>query len=74
MNSAGQVVGWSETTGGVWHAFLHEGGLTQDLNDLIDTNSGWELVYGEWINEDGVILGTGAHLGGPYRAVLISPI
>jgi probable HAF family extracellular repeat protein len=34
VNGAGQVVGWSETTGGARHAFLWNGSATKDLGTL----------------------------------------
>jgi len=48
----GDIVGFSNTTGDAdVHAFIYtqEGGL-QDLNNLIPTNSGWDLNVAQSIN------------------------
>jgi probable HAF family extracellular repeat protein len=73
INGVGQAVGSSEMTGGAMHALVYGDGGTQDLNDLIDANSGWELNTGDDINDDGLILGTGASVNGEYRAFLLTP-
>jgi uncharacterized membrane protein len=73
INSAGAAVGSSEITGGALHALAYGDGGTQDLNDLIDANSGWELNTGDDISDAGLILGTGTSVNGEYRAFLLTP-
>jgi probable HAF family extracellular repeat protein len=41
------------------HAFLSYKGVLTDLNDLIPSNSGWQLQSANGINDDGQIVGTG---------------
>jgi probable HAF family extracellular repeat protein len=64
INSKSQVVGWYYITGRTEppfrHAFIWEtGGSMVDLNTLIPTNSGLELVAADNINERGEIVGVG---------------
>jgi probable HAF family extracellular repeat protein len=73
INGAGQAVGSSEITGGAIHALVFGDGVTQDLNDLIDSNSGWELSTGDDISDAGLIIGTGNSVNGDYRAFLLTP-
>jgi probable HAF family extracellular repeat protein len=61
INASGQVVGWSETAGGVDHAFLYSGGVMTDLNSLLPPNSGWELDEAMAMNNVGQIVGWGSH-------------
>lgn len=54
-------------------AFVHSPGTgMQDLNDLIDSGSGWTLNSANGINNCGQIVG-GGHLGSAYRSFLYSP-
>jgi probable HAF family extracellular repeat protein len=55
------------------HAFLWQNGVMSDLNDLIPTNSGWELTEAASINDAGRIVGTGKFKG-QTRAFLLTPV
>lgn len=55
------------------HAFLWQGGVMSDLNDLIPTNSDWELTEATAINDAGQIVGAGRFYG-QNRAYLLTPI
>jgi probable HAF family extracellular repeat protein len=72
INDAGMIVGASETTGGVTHAWLYEGGVMQDLNGQIDTNEGWTLSVARGINSSGLVAGYGV-VTGQARAFLLVP-
>ena len=75
INDAGQVVGFSKTTGDAdEHAFLwtpHIG--MQDLNNLIHQNSGWDLRGANSISNNGQIVGSGLH-NGKLHAFLLIPL
>jgi probable HAF family extracellular repeat protein len=72
INNAGRIVGWSEASGGLRHAFVYENGTMTDLNDLLPPGSGWELEQAEDINEVGQIVGWG-EIGGNTRGFLMTP-
>jgi hypothetical protein len=68
------VPGQNSATGGETHAFLcRAGGPMQDLNNLIDKNSGWVLTAATDINNFGEIVGRGGHSGGTGFFLLIPP-
>jgi probable HAF family extracellular repeat protein len=70
INNRGQVVGGVLTgTGGF---FYEPGKGVRSLNDLIDTSTGWNIVYAQAINDRGQIVGFGCKnaLCGP---VLMNP-
>jgi probable HAF family extracellular repeat protein len=69
------VVGYAYTSGGdaAHHAFLYSDGVMYDLNNLIPTGSGWELLAASGINDAGQIAGWGRHSGGT-RAFLLTPV
>jgi probable HAF family extracellular repeat protein len=74
INSAGQVVGFSLFRPSlVSHAFVwsQDEGM-QDLNDLIDSDSGWTLEFAFAINDRGQITG-GGKLQGNEHAFLLTP-
>jgi probable HAF family extracellular repeat protein len=78
INSHDQIVGISfscETF--VQHAFIWEEGSMADLDTLIPADSGIQLIYAGWINDDGVIAGLGVLTSGANagaaRAVLLIP-
>jgi probable HAF family extracellular repeat protein len=78
INSREQVVGASfscET--GTQHAFIWEGGQMADLDTLIPANAGLELIFANWIDDDGVIAAQAVVTAGPdsgtLRAVLLFP-
>ncbi len=67
INNKGQVVGesghaflWTQTTG------------MRDLNNLIDANSGWTLLFAYAINDAGQITGSGL-INGQSHAFLLTP-
>lgn len=55
------------------HAFLWRNGALLDLNELVSTNSGWELNEATAINNAGQIVGNGI-FNGEQRAFLLTPI
>jgi probable HAF family extracellular repeat protein len=60
INASGQIVGNASTTGDAAnHAFLYTGGAMYDVNSLIASTSGWEIVNAVAINDNGQIVGTG---------------
>jgi probable HAF family extracellular repeat protein len=75
VNNAGQVVGVSSQS---WftrvdeRAFIYEGGVMRDLNQLIAPNSGWVLAEATDINAHGQIVGFGK-LNGQERAFMLTP-
>ena len=70
INDFDQIIGGSDTTTGMNHAFLREGGVMTDLNDLLPANSGWALYEARDINENGVIVGTGTIKGQTHAFLL----
>jgi len=74
INNSNVIVGSSETDErGPNHAFIWKDSVMIDLNDLIPSSSGWELLDAFDINEDGQIVGYGTH-NGQVRAFLLTPI
>jgi probable HAF family extracellular repeat protein len=63
VNSKRQVVGYFSITDRTEppfrHAFIWDGGQMFDLNTLIPSNSGLELVFADNINDRGEIVGVG---------------
>jgi probable HAF family extracellular repeat protein len=78
INNAGQVVGYAETTSREWRAFLYADGSMIDLNELIPSNSGWELTSANRINDAGQIVGQGWYYGEPklflYESGTVYPL
>ena len=78
VNNHGQVVGSARciASGGALAAFLYQDGAMYNLNDLIPSGSGWDLVRATDINDAGQIIGYGVHH--PYddtlRAFLLDPL
>lgn len=77
VNQRGQVVGYASTFAGfptfsAAAGFLWENGTMHDLNDLIDADTGWELLAAEGINSRGAITGYG-RIDGQTRAFLLVP-
>jgi probable HAF family extracellular repeat protein len=76
INSAGQIVGYSNLTSGGTsdHAFIYTstGGIT-DLNTLIPSGSGWTLESATAINNSGWIVGVGLNSAGATDAFLLTP-
>jgi hypothetical protein len=76
VNDSDTMVGimWSEDTDdAVEHAFIYDptNGV-RDLNDLIDSASGWLLTFAKDINDAGQIVGTG-ELNGVKRGFVMTP-
>jgi probable HAF family extracellular repeat protein len=73
INDLGQIVGVTNLGGpGNSHAFIYSFGQYQDLNNLIDPNSGWELTNATAINDEGEIIGTGL-FNGAFQTFLLTP-
>jgi probable HAF family extracellular repeat protein len=53
INNKGQVVGASDTTSGVRHAFVYYKHQMLDLNNLIPTDSNFVLTRANGINKRG---------------------
>lgn len=73
INNADQVVGSSSLQDGAWHAFLYEDGVVMDLNELISSDSGWDLIDATAINDNGFIIGHGL-LNGETKFFLLRPL
>jgi len=64
INSHGQVVGSTSDCTFALHAFLWEhGGPMVDLNQLVQSSSGFQVLIADNINERGEIAGTGVPAG-----------
>ena len=74
INNSGQIVGDVIPPGGVPHAALWDNSQAQaiDLNSLIPEDSGWELLFANNINDNGVIVGDGLYQG-EQRGFLLTP-
>jgi probable HAF family extracellular repeat protein len=70
INDSGQVVGTAGTTLNEGHAFIRDGGVMVDLNDLI--GPGWVLIEATAINASGAIVGTG-RINNETHAFLLTP-
>ncbi|MDA1277125.1 MAG: DUF3466 family protein, partial [Verrucomicrobia bacterium] len=71
VNGNGQVVGTAVVGQGTTRAFLYSAGELLDLNNLIPTDSGWELTEARGINSNGEIIGTGTINGERHAFVAI---
>jgi len=83
INDFGYVVGFSFFPGNtLYHPFLYSAGVMRDLNSLIPSNSGWELLVAYGINNASQIVGIGTYNGQPsaflltvsYKAFVQPPI
>jgi len=72
INNLGQVVGNSWTAEGEFHAFLYSNGVMQDLSNLLPSDSGWQGVIPQGINDKGQVVGYGLFKG-EDRAFLMTP-
>ena len=74
VSNDGLVVGWSETSEGVEHAFCYDqlNGM-QDLNSMIDAASGWVLNRAYAVNDAGFIVGYGT-VDGETHAFLLAEV
>jgi probable HAF family extracellular repeat protein len=60
INDSGTIVGYSWTPNGDHpHAFVYLNGVMIDLNSLIPSGAGWELLEAYGINNTGQIVGEG---------------
>jgi probable HAF family extracellular repeat protein len=79
VNNTGWAVGTAQMPNGAMHAFMLTnafGGMMGqmiDLNGLIPTNSGWELMEARSVNAAGQIVGWGMHAG-HTNAFLLTPV
>lgn len=72
INTLGQAVGTSDSSGGSQRAVLFDRRAIRDLNALIPRGSGWILTEARDINDAGQIVGTGV-VDGHTRAFLLTP-
>lgn len=72
INDSGEIVG---SVGGSpnW-SFLHKGGSTYDLNDLLLNGGGINLETAYGIASDGTIVAVGTNEFGDYRSYLLHPV
>ncbi len=78
LTDAGTAVGTAQMANGMMHAFMVTnvmGGTVRmmDLNVMIPTNSGWELMEARGMNTAGQIIGWGMHEG-HTNAFLLTPV
>jgi probable HAF family extracellular repeat protein len=75
INDAGQIVGNSypgspERPG----PFLWQDDVMRNLNDLVESGSGWTIIEANDINEHGQIVGSARSASGDLRAVVLTPL
>jgi probable HAF family extracellular repeat protein len=78
INDAGTVIGSAEMVDGAYHAFMVTnalGGMVRmmDLNNMVPTNSGWNLMVARGMNAAGQIVGWGMYAG-HTKAFLLTPV
>ncbi len=73
INDIDQVVGSADTASELQHAFVWKEGVMIDLNDLLPTDSGWELAEARDISEVGQIVGSGMSPNGKTHAFVLIP-
>jgi len=76
INELGDIVGWWSQDGQIRNAFIRLGSdsTMTDLNELIEPNSGWNLVEAYSINDQGWIVGFGIDPAGIDRGFLLVPV
>ena len=74
INNNGWIVGSSNISPGVEHAFVWIDGTMHDLHDLIPESSGWFLGVAEAINDKNQIVGNGTNPQGQPRGFLLTPV
>ncbi len=70
INNLDEVVGWADTANNGRHAFLYSSGVMNDLNSMIPSDSGWNLVNAGAINNVGEIIGGGVKEGRNHSVLL----
>lgn len=63
INNRGWIVGFSTVSSGTNQAFLWRDGIMANLNDLIESGSGWVMTNATGINENNEIVGSGLYQG-----------
>jgi probable HAF family extracellular repeat protein len=72
INDKGQVVGfWFDAMFNA-HAFIWQDNTLTNLDDLIPSDSPWQLQFAQAINDAGAIVGQGL-IGGESHAFLATP-
>jgi probable HAF family extracellular repeat protein len=76
INDYGLVVGEASLPNDTGtDAFIYYGsGSIVDLNSLVDPTLGWTIEGAVAINDSGQIVALGQQQGGPYRALLLTPV
>lgn len=76
INNRGQIVGASNVTLYVRHAFLWQDGEMQDLNKLVSPEGKWRLQEAYDVNDNGeiVCLGMPAETPGQRHLLLLMPV
>lgn len=73
ISDSGEIVGYSwPVNGDNPHAFVYLNGLMIDLNSLISSGTGWQLLEAYGVNNSGQITGEGL-LNGQSHAFLLDP-
>ena len=72
INNLRQVAGWTQYPTGGPFATLFQNGLAYDLNTMIPSGSGWQLLGASDINDSGQIVGLGIYQGTAH-AFLLTP-
>jgi probable HAF family extracellular repeat protein len=71
INNFGQVVGVSQVDySHITRPFLWDNGIIIALNELLSSDSDWELIHAEGINDAGYIIGKGSLAGGGQEPFL----
>lgn len=73
INSSGSIVGFSSSPQGELRAVLWNSDGPVDINTMIPSDSGWNLVQAEAINDAGQITGWG-YYNGDQAAFLLTPM
>ncbi|HKR13095.1 MAG TPA: DUF3466 family protein [Pyrinomonadaceae bacterium] len=68
LNNTGHVIGWSQTTGGEFHAFLYSGGVLTDLGVL----AGGTQSFAYAINNSGQVVGASDNAASTLHAFVYS--
>ena len=72
INSSGQIVGIADSATATNLPFIYNGGVIQNINDLIDPASGWYITDLERLNDVGQITGRGCQAG-VCGAIVLTP-